>query len=72
MAVAGNSNGAVDDCANEGPDEAGDFLGVAGEDEEREGERVDVGTIIADDRESEDDDAEIAKGAEVGDENLME
>ena len=72
MGVAGDSDAAVDDCADESPDEARDLLRVLGEDEEGEGERVDVGAVIADDGQGENDDAEVAEVAQVWNKGLMQ
>ena len=64
MGVSWNGDRAVDDGADEGPDEAGDDGGPATHDLQGEGDAVDVGTVVPDDAQSEDDEAELAEAAE--------
>ena len=64
MAVAWDGNGAVDNRADESPDETGNGLGPRSHELQAECQAVDVWAIVGDDTESEDDKAEFAKGAE--------
>ena len=64
VGVAGDRDCAVDGGGDEGPDEARDVLGVVGEDLDAEADAVDVGAVVADDGEGDDDEAEVAEGAE--------
>ena len=63
VAVSRDRDRAVDDRADQSPQEARDHLGIVGQDLQREGEGVDVGTVVADNGEREDDDAELAEAA---------
>lgn len=72
VAVARDGDGAVDDGADEGPDEAGHPLGGAREHLQREGHRVDVRAVVGDDGEREDDQAELTESAERWDEHSCE
>lgn len=69
MVVSGNGDGDVDAGAEEDPDKAGYALGSLGQDLEGEGDGVDVGAVVCDDGERQDDDAELAKAAEGGDQD---
>ena len=64
MAIAWNGNGAVDEGPDEGPDEARYGLGPAPQQLQTEGHAVDVGAIVRDDAEGQDDQAELAEAAE--------
>ena len=64
MAVAGNSNSAVDQGADECPDETRHGLRPATQQLQAEGQAVDVGAIVRDNAESQDDEAELAEAAE--------
>ena len=64
MAVAWDGDGAVDHRADEGPDEAWYGLRPAAEQLQAEGHAVDVGAIVRDDAEGQDDEAELAEAAE--------
>ena len=70
MAVARDCNGAIDDGANQCPEETRYILCVVCKDLQGEGERVDVGAVVTDDAESEDDETEFAKAVEVREEDL--
>lgn len=72
MRVARDGDGAVDDGGDEGPDEARHELGVVRDGLQREGDGVDVGTVVADDGEGEDHDTERAEVAESRHEDLVE
>lgn len=72
MAVAGDGDRAVHERADEGPDEARHRLRPAGQDLQREGERVDVGAVVGHDAEREDDEAELAEAAERGEQHRRE
>lgn len=54
----------VDAGADEGPDEARDALGPAGEELEGEGDGVDVGAVVGDNGEGKDDEAEVTEAAQ--------
>ena len=64
MAVAWDGDGAVHERADERPDEARDGLRPATEQLQAEGHAVDVGAIVRDDAEGQDDEAELAEAAE--------
>jgi len=64
VGVARDGDGAVDERGDKGPDEARDVLGVVGEDLHAEADAVDVGAVVADDGQRDDDQAELAEGAE--------
>ena len=64
MAVAWNGNGAVDEGADKGPDEARDGLGPAPQQLQAEGHAVDVGAVVGDDAEGQDDETELAEAAQ--------
>ena len=64
MAVAWDGDGAVHERADEGPDEARDGLRPAAEQLQAERHAVDVGTVVRDDAEGQDDEAELAEAAE--------
>ena len=64
MAVAWDGDGAVHEGADEGPDEARDGLRPAAEQLQAEGHAVDVGAIVRDDAEGQDDEAELAEAAQ--------
>ena len=72
MAVAGDGDGAVDEGADEGPDEAGHGLGPARHQLQAEGYAVDVRAVVGDDAEGEDDEAELAEAAEGWEEHRCE
>nr|POE62784.1 hypothetical protein CFP56_03688 [Quercus suber] len=72
VAVAGDGDGDVDGRGDAGPDEAGDALGPASQDLHGERDGVDVGAVVGDNGQREDDEAELAEGADVGDENFAE
>ena len=61
MAVTRNSYGTVDQGTDEGPDEAWHSLRPMGHDLEAEGDAVDIGAIVGDDRKGENDEAEFAE-----------
>ena len=64
MAVAGDGDGAVHERADEGPDEAGDGLRPAAEQLQAERDAVDVGAVVRDDAEGQDDEAELSEAAQ--------
>ena len=72
MAVPRDGNRAVHKRADECPDEAGHSLCPTGHDLQTEGQTVDIGAIVGDDAESEDDEAELAEAAERGEEDCGE
>ena len=59
MAVAGDGDGAVDEGADEGPDEARHGLRPAAHDLQAEGHAVDVGAVVRDDAQGQHDEAEL-------------
>lgn len=64
MRVAGDGNRDVHACCDGRPDEAGDALGAAAHDLHGEGDGVDVGTVVCNDGEGEDNKAELSEAAE--------
>lgn len=70
--VAWDSDGDVDAGSDCCPDEARDFGGFAGEDLRSETDGVDVWAVVGDDREGEDDHAELAEGAQVDEDGADE
>ena len=72
MAVAWDGDGAVDEGADKGPDEARHGLRPAAEELQAEGHAVDVGAVVRDDAEGQDDKAELAEAAERGEEHGRE
>ena len=64
MAVARDGDGAVDEGADKGPDESRDRLRPATEQLQTEGQAVDVGAIVRNDAERQDDETELAEAAE--------
>ena len=64
MGVPRDGDGAVDDGADESPDEAGDDGRPSAHHLQGEGDAVDVGAVVADNAQSEDDEAELAEAAE--------
>ena len=64
MAVPWDRNGAVDQRADEGPDEPRHGLRVVRHDLHAEGQAVDIGAVVGDDAEGEDDEAERAEAAQ--------
>ena len=72
MAVAWDGDGAVDDRADEGPDEARHGCRPGGEQLQAECQAVDVGAVVGDDAEREDDETEFAKSAEGWEEHGSE
>lgn len=72
MAVARDGNGAVDEGADECPDETRDRLRPATQQLQTEGQAVDVGAIVRDDAESQDDETELAEAAEGWEEHRCE
>lgn len=72
MTVTGDGDGAVDHGADERPQETRHLLGVVGEDLETEGQTVDVGAVVPDDAEGEDDQTELAESTQWGNEDLMQ
>ena len=72
MRVARNGNRYIDHGSDEGPQEAGYFLGVVCQDLEGEGQRVDVGAVIANDAECKHDQAKLSEASQGREENLSE
>lgn len=72
MAVARDGDGNISSCSDRGPDEAWDALGPVREDLDGQGYGVDVGTVVGNDRQCEDDHAEFAEGAGVVDQDCAE
>ena len=68
MRVSGDGDGDVHARRDGGPHEAGHALGPPAHDLHGEGDGVDVGTVVCDDAEGEDDEAEFAEAAERGEE----
>lgn len=64
MRVAWDGNGAVDQSADESPDEAGNGLRPTAHDLQAERQTVNIGAVICDDAKGQDDEAELAKAAE--------
>lgn len=64
VAVTWDGDRAVHECTDKGPDESGNTLRLASEELERERDGVDVGAVVGDDGESEDDEAELAEFAQ--------
>lgn len=63
VGVSGDGDGDVDCGADGGPDEAGHGLGPAAENLQGQADGVDVGAVVGDDGEGEDDEAELAEAA---------
>ena len=72
MAVTGNGNGTIKEGSNKGPHEAGNALGNASKELEGERDGVDVGAVIGDDGQCEDDKAELSESAQGRDDNGSE
>lgn len=72
MRVARDGNGDVAAGGNTGPDETRNALGPAAKNLDGQTNRVKVGAVVGDDGKSKEDQAELAKGTEVGDENGTE
>lgn len=64
MAVAWDGDGAVHKSADEGPDETRDGLGPTTQQLQTEGQAVDIGAVVRDDTEGQNDKTELAKAAE--------
>lgn len=64
MRIARDGNGAVDQSADEGPDEAGNGLRPTAHHLQTERQTVDIGAIIGNDAQGQDDEAKLAKTAE--------
>ncbi len=64
MAVSWNGDGAVDERADEGPDETRHGLRPATQQLQTKGQAVDIGAVVRDDAESENDKTELAEAAE--------
>lgn len=62
--IAGDGNGERDTRGEESPDETRNTLGPATEHLEGQGDGVDVGAVVGDDGEGEDDQAELAESTE--------
>ncbi len=63
MGVSGNGDRDIDTCADESPQEAWYPLCVVGHDLQREGERVNVRAVVANDAECQNDDTELSKSS---------
>ena len=73
MRVARDRNRNVDGCAHGGPDEARHALCPApAQDLDGQTDRVDVGAVVGDDAQGEDDEAELAEAAEGPEEDGAE
>ena len=72
VAVAGDGDGAVDEGADEGPDEARHGLRPAAHDLQAEGHAVDVRAVVGDDAERQDHEAELAEAAQRREEDCGE
>lgn len=70
--VSGDGDADVDAGGDEGPDEARDARGFAGEDLRGQADAVDVGDVVGDDGQGEDDHAELAKGSQVDEDGADE
>ena len=64
MTVARNGNGAVHEGADEGPDEPRDGLRPAPQQLQTKGHAVDVGAIVRDDAEGQNDEAKLPEAAQ--------
>lgn len=64
MAVPRDRNGAIDERPDEGPDEARHGLRPPSENLQTETHAVDVGAVVGDDAEGEDDEAELAEASQ--------
>ena len=69
MAVARYSNGAVNECGDERPDEPRHGLRPATQHLHAERYAIDIGAIVRDDAEGEDDEAELAEAAQGGEQH---
>ena len=72
MAVAWDSNSAVDEGTDESPDESRNGLRVVCHELQTESQAIDIGAIVCDDAESENDEAELTEAAERGEEHGCE
>lgn len=69
MAVARYSNRAINQRANESPDESRHGLRIVRHELQTECQAVDVRAIVRDDAEGEDDEAELTEAAQGGEEH---
>ena len=72
MAVAWDSDSAVDEGANERPDESGNGLRVVGHKLQTECQAIDIGAVVCDDAERENDKAELTEASKRGEEHSCE
>ena len=72
MAVAWDSDGAVDESADKGPDESRNGLRVVCHELQTECQAIDIGAVIRNDAEREDDKAELTEAAKRGEEHGCE
>ena len=72
MAVAWDSDGAVDEGADEGPDESWNGLRVVRHKLQTECQAVDIGAVVCNDAERENDEAELTEASERGEEHSCE
>ena len=72
VAVAWDSDRAVNDRADEGPDETGNALGDARKELQGQRDGVDIRAVVGNDGEGEDDEAELSKAAKGWDEHSSE
>lgn len=63
VAVARDSDGAIDQSTNESPDETWDTLGSTGKELQGQGDGVDVRAVICDDGKPQNDETEFSKAA---------
>ena len=63
MGVSRNGNGAINDRADECPDEPGDHLAIRSHDLQTERQAVDIGAIIRNDAQRQDDEAKVTEAA---------
>lgn len=67
MRISWDGDRDIDAGSDKCPEESGNALCVVRENLKREGQGVDVGAVVSDDREREDDQAELAKLAQMWD-----
>ena len=72
MVVAWDSDGAVDDGADEGPDESWNGLRVVCHKLQTESQAIDVGAVIRNDAERENDKTELAESSKRGEKHSCE
>ena len=72
MIVAWDGNGAVDEGADESPDKAGNSLRVFCQELQTKGQAVDIGAVVGNNAEREDNKAELAEATQGGKQHCCE